>query len=289
MSKATPIAKRYLEQIHRELTEPVDTISVIDQGWTNLVFEVNGRWMFRFVRDKWNTQIAVERAFLPQFAPVSPVRVPEIFAQGEDYFAYPKIVGERFSAENFAYLTSTEQSTVLRQLGRFLTTLHNFEFSHPNLSDAPYGGRDFWHDVWPIVAPLLSVEVRQSAQTYFTKTLGILSSLHTPQTIIHADLGPNNTRLDLARRCLGGIIDFGDLSLGDPAADFASCYHNHGRDFVMRLLEFYERPIGEAFWLRVEYAARHKLFFAIYYAQLHDKQTIIPHLVPMVESLFDLS
>ena len=63
----------YLERIRAEGFEQVDSYKIIRSGWSNVVVEVNDQWIFRFARDKENTQCAVERDFLTRFEKVSRV------------------------------------------------------------------------------------------------------------------------------------------------------------------------------------------------------------------------
>jgi aminoglycoside 2''-phosphotransferase len=52
-----------------------------------------------------------------------------------------------------------------------------------------------------------------------------------------------------ASRTVSGIIDFGDLAIGDPAWDFVYIYEDYGLDFLRRALHAYEpsepRPLVE--------------------------------------------
>ena len=52
----TPIPMVTYESIVRDvLDEPVGSLDRVDEGWTNIVLEVNRKWIFRFVRDPSNT------------------------------------------------------------------------------------------------------------------------------------------------------------------------------------------------------------------------------------------
>ena len=103
----------YLERIQANLSEPINSYQVIDQGWTNLVIEINEQWIFRFVRDIDNRQIIIEQDFLPVFAKVSPVKIPKIIDSDRDYIAYHKIFGERFSPEKFDLFSNFQKSELM--------------------------------------------------------------------------------------------------------------------------------------------------------------------------------
>ena len=276
----------YLKRIQANLSKPIHSYKVIDRGWTNLVIEINCRWIFRFVRDINNQQIAIEREFLPKFAKVSPVKIPEIITSDFDYIAYRKILGERFSPEKFALFSNFQKTKLIRLLGEFLTCLHNFEFDHQYLSSAPYGGGDFWKDLWVLVKDYLSTLTRDKAEKYFTSVIEEIDSIGYKPTLTHADLGINNILVNFEQNSLGGVIDFGDLCLGDPAADFAGFYRNFGRQFTQELICYYQKPIEANFGTRIEYEAKRKLFFVVYFALNNGFESDVPNIIKYIETLF---
>ena len=192
--------KKYLDRIETNFAEPINSYKVIQQGWTNLAIEINNRWIFRFVRDKTNRQIAVERDFLPQFAIVSPVNIPDLRISQDDYIAYPKILGERFSPQKFSSFSVSQKTELIKSIGRFLTCLHNFQFSHQYLSEAPYGGQDFWNDLWLVVKDNLSLKTKNRAESYFVNAIAQIEKIPFAPTLIHADLGTNTKLINVCDR-----------------------------------------------------------------------------------------
>lgn len=273
-------------RIRAALPEPIESVQLIDTGWTNRVFEVNGRFIFRFVRDPANTQIAVERAFLPLFAPRAPVAVPHPLYDDVDYIAYRKIPGARFAPDKFAAFTPAQQAVLISRLGAFLKALHNFQFTHPALSAAPYGGGDFWRELWPLAKSELSARTQSRAERFFTRVYARATAVPFAKTITHSDLATNNVLVDYENRHLGGIIDFGDVCVADPAVDFAGFYRRFGRSFVETLLRHYHRPVADNFWARIEFEAKRKIFFVLYFALHHGYEAEAPNIVRTIETLF---
>ena len=276
----------YLERIQADFFEPVASYKIINEGWTNLVIEINQQWIFRFVRDVNNYQIAIEQDFLPRFAQVSPVNIPEIIMSNNDYIAYPKILGEKFSPQKFASFSKSQKNQLIKLLGEFLTCLHNFEYSHKYLSSAPYGGEDFWHDLWLVVKDDLDVQTKVKAERYFVQVIAQISTISYEKVLTHADLGTNNILINFSQNSLGGVIDFGDLCTGDPAADFAGFYRNFGRQFTQELISYYQRPIEANFWTRIEYESKRKLFFVVYFALKNGFENDVPNIIKYIETLF---
>ena len=276
----------YESTVRDVLEDPVESIVRIDEGWTHIVLEVNGKWIFRFVRDPSNTQLAVEQAFLPLLKDHSPVPIPEIRYSGADFIAYEKIEGVKFSESVFRSLGRRERTSHATALGAFLSCLHAFSFEHRDLKTAPFGGGDFWDELWPAAAPRLNPSTRQSAERYFRRALSRIASSAYPTVVTHSDFGTGNVLTDAAGSKLTGVIDFGDISLGDPTADFATFYRRFGKPFAEDMAEAYRLPLGDDFWMRVDYESRRKLFFVIFFALNHGFDEHVPGIVRAIESEF---
>ena len=277
---------KYLSRIREQLTEPIDSQKVVRGGWTNLVIEINDRCIFRFVRNKSNQQIAVEQEFLQEFYKVSPVSISKVVLNNYGRITYLEVQGERFSPEQFALFRDLQKANVFKLLGKFLICLHNFWFSHRYLSDAPHGGEDFWNELWSVAQHRLSPHTRDKAKRYFTDVQSQIEATAFGSTLIHADLGTNNILVDFQQNELAGIIDFGDLCLRDPAADFAGFHRNFGRQFTQELLNNYQRPIENDFWTRIEYQSKRRLFFVVYFALNNGLEKDVPSIVQYIETLF---
>ncbi len=61
------------------------------------------------------------------------------------------------------------------------------------------------------------------------------SFAHTP-CLLYADFAPEHVLYDRAARAITGIIDWGDLAIGDPDYDLLYLRQDYGEDFVRRLL-----------------------------------------------------
>ena len=276
----------YESTVRDVLDDPVESIVRIDEGWTHIVLEINGKWIFRFVRDPSNTQLGVEQAFLPQFKDHSPLPIPEIRYSGADFIAYEKIEGVKSSESVFRSLGRRERTSHAAALGDFLSCLHAFSFEHRDLKTAPFGGGDFWEELWPAAAPRLRSSTRQSAEGYFHRVLSRIASAEYPNVVTHSDFGTGNVLIDEAGSRLTGVIDFGDISLGDPAADFATFYRRFGKPFAEDMAQAYRLPPGDDFWTRVDFQSKRKLFFVLFFALNHGFDGHVAGLVRAIESQF---
>ena len=272
--------------VREVLDDSVESIVQVDEGWTHIVLEVNGSWIFRFVRDPSNTQIAVEQAFLPVFQRHSPLPIPAIRYSGANYIGYEKIEGVKFSESVFRSLGRNERTKLAAALGDFLCSLHGVSFEQRHLKPAPFGGGDFWGELWPVGAPLLQPTTRKSAEGYFRRALSRIVSAAYGDVVTHSDFGTGNVLIDASGRKLTGVIDFGDIGIGDPATDFASFYRRFGKPFAEAMAEAYRLPLGDDFWARVDYQSKRKLFFVLFFALNHGFEQHLPGIVREIESLF---
>ena len=276
----------YESTVRDVLVDPVESIVRINEGWTHIVLEVNGKWLFRFVRDPSNTQLAVEQAFLPLLKDHSPVPIPEILYSGADFIAYEKIEGVKFSESVFLSLGRRERTSHAAALGDFLSCLHAFSFEHRDLKTAPSGGGDFWEELWPAAAPRLQSDIRKRAEGYFCRALPRVESAAFRNVVTHSDFGTGNVLIDAAGSKLTGVIDFGDIGLGDPAADFSTFYRRFGKRFAEDMVQAYRLPLGEDFWMRVDYESNRKLLFVLFFALNHGFDEHVPGIVRAIESRF---
>src|SRR5581483_187306 len=73
---------------------------------------------------------------------------------------------------------------------------------------------------------------------------GIVPIKYIP-TLLHADLKPEHILCDLESGYITGIIDWGDISIGDPDYDFTCFSLYYGQSFVRRLLHYFPEMDAE--------------------------------------------
>jgi aminoglycoside phosphotransferase (APT) family kinase protein len=192
--------------------EPEDDF---DGGWDNRVTLVDGHWVDRTPRfpDR-EAQLRRETVLLPWLAPLLPLPVP-----------VPEVVSEDPFTVRYAYLpggacpgTSPAHGTAI---GHFLRALHTVDRDEA----VAHGARDAAATHAETVATLARMErdvlplLPEALLAAGRALLGRMSSPPPHTAVVHADLGPEHIRV-MGQR-VGGVIDWGDSCIGDPALDLA--------------------------------------------------------------------
>lgn len=185
------------------------TILDIEDGYDFQVAIVDDEWVFRFPRRSGVEEaLELEIAVLPALAQALPVEVPsfEYVARDPLFVGYRLIRGQPLVDEDADGVRA------------FLEALHA-----PNSSGLPVERHD-WVETYReqcaeferLVFPVVDSDRRAEAKRLFGEVETLVD--FTP-SLIHADLGPEHLLVRDGR--LTGVIDWGDMRVGDPALDYA--------------------------------------------------------------------
>ncbi len=195
-------------------------ITPIESGWDNAVFRLSNGLVARIPRTAAAGELlAQEQAWLPRLAPQLPLPIPRLAFSGRPSadLAWPWCVNYWLPGDSL--LAGPKPPQARDQLVAFLRALHHISPRGAPINPVrggPLLGRDH------AVAQRLSV---LDPELPTTKLRCIWRDLaHTPgwtgrHTLIHGDLHPGNILATPAG--ISGIIDFGDVTAGDPATDLA--------------------------------------------------------------------
>ena len=190
------------------------TVVAIEEGWDSLVLEVNGEWIVRLPRrEQVREWLGTEIRVLPELAPMLPVPIPRFEHVTEAGVAYRKLPGAPID---------DPRPALGHQAGRFLAALHAFPVERARKLGVPSHDldwrdryREFTRQVLGAAGPLLGPEAEAMVAEYLDED----SNFAFAPRLIHADLGPAHLLADGDE--LTGVIDWGDVRIGDPALDFA--------------------------------------------------------------------
>ncbi len=219
------------------------SIEYLSEGWDSVACRVNQNLIFRFPkRPEVEQSLKVELRLLPELAPSLPLPIPNfkyVSPEPGQFFEYAFVGYEMingWSEEDWPEdLLAADWWKVA--LGQFVTALHRFplerarelgvqELKDVNLVRVPQQPSDwrealeqFYRAMREQGFPLLSDAKQDEVADFFEDFLDNDDNFKFEPTLVHADLYYDHILLDLEKQKINGIIDFGDVGIGDPAFD----------------------------------------------------------------------
>jgi len=217
----------------------ITSISLLGAGWANRVCVVNNTLVFRFPRHVTSEQQFLrELRVLPILLPDVPLPIPDYTYIALHRETYPFAFG---GYERIPGVALPHPSQALRQAtwwrapaGAFLTALHRISIEHVMTAGVEgYPTAHAWrealiakHDPFErVVFPLLSPPQRHAIRSYLKQAVCDDRMVAFSPVVLHQDFDLHNLLVDLDTQQVTGVIDFGSLSIGDPAVDVSSALH----------------------------------------------------------------
>lgn len=196
---------------------------VLSSGTDNAMYRLGDELAVRLPRIYWAID-DTEREWLPRLAPHLPLPIPVTVATGEPGEGYPWrwsvcrwLEGENPSIERLA-----DPCQVARDLARFIVALRAIDptggpGAEPGGRGAPLATRDAdTRDSIASLRGILSAEEIDGVTAAWDEALRA-PEWDGPPVWIHGDLQAGNLLVQEGR--LSAVIDFGCLSVGDPACE----------------------------------------------------------------------
>jgi aminoglycoside phosphotransferase (APT) family kinase protein len=201
-------------------------------GWDNTAYLVNRSYVFRFPRRRVALQaLKSENELLPVLAARLPLSVPVPIFVGQPTMPYPwifsgyKLLPGRTACE--AHPTDAQRVGIAESLAELLVELHGIRADEARrLGAIP-------DVIGRLDAGKLQAKARQNLATIsgsglitevspWLRVLDSLEVVPAPRRVclVHGDLYARHLLVD-RDNSLSGIIDWGDLHLGDPAVDLS--------------------------------------------------------------------
>lgn len=223
-------------------TLEVNSIVYLSEGWESVVYLVNGSYVFRFPkREITGNCLKLEINLLPKLLGRSNLALPNfeyISTEPGAHFPYPFVGYKMLPGEPLRKLAANEnwwQASVLN----FLNTLHSFPVEEARQLGAGYtnwiaknsgenapeptswrqGLSDFYEFIRQKAFPLLTNPAKVTIGQHFEDFLGDERNFEYKPVLIHGDFSKEHILLDAAQQKVTGIIDFGDMAIGDPLVD----------------------------------------------------------------------
>lgn len=242
-------------------------LTTLGIGWDNTAFLAHERTVFRFPR-RQNAAglVAREARILPLLAPRLPAPIPApeyVGTPTPDYpfvfVGYPLLPG-RTADERPPALD--ERVTLAAELAHFLRALHAIPIDTATRAWAPgdeITRADLQRRAPQVIARLTANAAGLPAENVArlcAAVTDLATTLPVAETCwVHGDLYARHLLLDSADR-LAGVIDWGDLHLGDPALDLSIAWAFLPRPARDQFRARYG-TIDDAAWRRARFRAIH--------------------------------
>jgi aminoglycoside phosphotransferase (APT) family kinase protein len=240
---------------------------LLGYGWDNAAFLVNDAYVFRFPRRAIAVPlIRTELAALPRIAPLLPVPIPVPSFAGSpsaDYpwpFAgYPLLRGTPLDAKR---PSAHERALLASALGTFLRALHGAEskVAAASVLDGDLIGRLDHAKRLPQArarfADAAAAGVFADGDVFIAAMVRLApNDAPRPAVVVHGDLYARHLLVD-DTGAVAGVIDWGDIHLGDPALDLAAAKLVLPSTELDAFIANYG-PVDAATWDRATYRAIH--------------------------------
>jgi aminoglycoside phosphotransferase (APT) family kinase protein len=196
---------------------------VARSGWDNRTFHLGDTMLLRLpTTSEYALQVEKEQLWLPKLAPFLPLAIPEPLAMGQPGFdyhykwsIYRYLVGETVACGHIA-----DWKGLAKDLAAFLLALHRIDPQDgppPGLHSFYRGGKLSTYDEevrHALEALKGRVDVDRATKLW---QAALKTSWQRPPVWVHGDVSAGNLLVHEGRLC--AVIDFGQLTVGDPACD----------------------------------------------------------------------
>jgi aminoglycoside 2''-phosphotransferase len=248
------------QAIARETSMTIESVAFLGEGWTSRAYLVNGDRVFRFPKreDFW-PELEREIQFLAETASTFPLQVPRYAlaahhspAAPHGFATYTHIAGSPIVP---AAMSEEERSAAADAIAAFVRALHDIAPARLDVQlprqDARRSATELRAHAEVFVMPQLERARADALRARFDGYLASSRNFSFTPVVCHADLSADHI-LAVDQRVVG-IIDFSDISLGDPDYDFSSLFIEVGEAFALDVARRYGHTNLEHLRSKLEY------------------------------------
>lgn len=217
------------------------SIELVTNGWDNVIFKLGDDLTVRLPRrEVAATLVVTEQRWLPTLAPnlTLPVPTPLVFGRPGAGYPWHWSVCAWFDGTPASVEAPADRSKAARDLGAFVASMHR-----PAPDDAPRnpvrgiplaGRAPAFEESLAMSGADVPSGVARRLRGQFDAAVS--ASPHSGGAVwLHGDLHPANVVVHRGR--IRAVIDFGDMTAGDPAGDLLPAWMMFDRDTRREFIE----------------------------------------------------
>ncbi|MBV7328495.1 aminoglycoside phosphotransferase family protein [Chloroflexi bacterium TSY] len=227
----------------------IQSVEKIGEGWSCLGYLVNESQVFKVPKvDCWD-ELAAEILFLETLGQQLPLATPRplLHRRNSDavlfgYAVYTYIPGEVLNLDS---LTFEQRQVAIRNMAGFMRTLHDLQPGSA-LRQILYveDHRELVKTATRLleaaeteIVPNLSVPEILALRREFAQHIEQYQQPSFEPCLLHRDFCTDN--MHMVNGAISGVIDFGNIVLGDPDIEFAEVYAEHGEAVLLETAQLY--------------------------------------------------
>ncbi|MCX6957630.1 MAG: aminoglycoside phosphotransferase family protein [Verrucomicrobiae bacterium] len=226
--------------------------AVADQGWDNRTFRLGEQMLVRLPSaERYAQQVEKEHRWLPKLAPFLPLRIPVPVAMGEsaDNYSWRWSIYRWLEGEPATSAPIENLSDLAKSLAEFLLALQRIDAAGGPLAGPQSfyrGGTLANYDAQLRRAlDILKGKIDVDVATKIWEA-ALATVWQEAPVWVHGDVSPTN--LLVRENKLNAVIDFGQLTIGDPACDLTitwTLFQGESRELFRSMF-----PFDAATWTR---------------------------------------
>lgn len=214
-------------------------VEFLAEGGNNVAVLVNRELVFLFPKnERYERKLRMQLKLLPRLASTLPVPIPVFQYNCErPTGTYPYTFAGYKLIQGTAVVECSQEvweaEWWLRPFGGFVTVLHSFPIEEAVSLGVPgfsmQGWRESYYEWWQtaVTTDVLSIVPNDESEMinrYFEEYLNDDDHFEFEGVLLHNDLHLAHMFVDVDKKQLCGVIDFGDCQIGDPAIDVRNAW-----------------------------------------------------------------
>ena len=235
--------------IESEFGLTVNDFFVLGQGLDSIAYLVNDEYIFKQSQhDGARIRLKKEIQVLNYLKGKITLQIPDIEYYSEKYgiCGYKEIKGDKLTPVIYKNMSDDEKDKLAQDIALFLKEMHSIPF--PDIDDLELNIIDDYKCDYDTLRETIYDKIPDRSKKYIDDLYKrILNDKRISQystALCHNDLSCNHIMIQNNKAV--GIIDFGDAAVTDRDKDFVylleDSYQEIGREFGIRVLEYYDHP-----------------------------------------------